>query len=667
MKKGARRGVALLLAVALAGALLPRPAVADDGNRLLVEVGRPNGSNFAAWRDADKKHLRGFYDGLYSAKGVGTIYSEWLTLQRLAIGYTNSQYNIDPETGLHVFPAPTTGMLLAIGDAMRAREEILNTLSSQEQAGQNFAPPSLDAIYPVFGRSYPGGALPADGQLVDRGAYANVNALLNTIKDMQRNGVATSIFDNAAVVVTPFSFANLDDGGWIQPNGPYAAWISSTRATNHPVGTLVHLTGHFVLDRYFGKTPKEAPENWNWLLNLRGDRTGPKKFVADTDIWANRSSENFAEDFRLAFGTAQLESYPSRAAWKSPSATVKEQFRRRLMEIMDNAGVSFHFQTAQISDGDVTAVDLYGLPTNRLMTPERVLTVSGAVSMPGGGRPRVTVYGRTDPKKPYLPMGGSGQVNPLGQFEFPLNLAQGTYDILLEASIPGENVKAQATFKVSVISRRMAGESYQQEQLADLKGHWARPDIMALVNLGAVAGYPDGTFKPNNQVRRGEFFKIMITALEGASLIQPHFSTLDQPLYDNEEYQKSWARNYIDQAYYQQFYNQSEYHPALDPDEFISRQEMARLMGGALEVLTQQFSDISLMNRFKDLDQFDDWRVSPISVALANGVVNGYPDGTFKPRSTATRAEACVMINRLVDKVKELKDQGEGLQFFGGG
>lgn len=41
------------------------------------------------------------------------------------------------------------------------------------------------------------------------------------------------------------------------------------------------------------------------------------------------------------------------------------------------------------------------------------------------------------------------------------------------------------------------------EALEDAKYSWARDDIGALAELGAVLGYPDGTFKPNQPITRG--------------------------------------------------------------------------------------------------------------------------------------------------------------------
>ncbi|WP_019636692.1 S-layer homology domain-containing protein [Paenibacillus fonticola] len=48
----------------------------------------------------------------------------------------------------------------------------------------------------------------------------------------------------------------------------------------------------------------------------------------------------------------------------------------------------------------------------------------------------------------------------------------------------------------------------------DMKGHWAEKAVTNAVKAGYVSGYPDGTFKPNKEVTRAEFTKMLITALK---------------------------------------------------------------------------------------------------------------------------------------------------------
>ncbi|MDF9407889.1 S-layer homology domain-containing protein [Pelotomaculum isophthalicicum JI] len=50
--------------------------------------------------------------------------------------------------------------------------------------------------------------------------------------------------------------------------------------------------------------------------------------------------------------------------------------------------------------------------------------------------------------------------------------------------------------------------------LTDIAGHWAKDNINKLVALGAISGYPDGTFKPDNQITRAEFATVLVKAFK---------------------------------------------------------------------------------------------------------------------------------------------------------
>ena len=53
-------------------------------------------------------------------------------------------------------------------------------------------------------------------------------------------------------------------------------------------------------------------------------------------------------------------------------------------------------------------------------------------------------------------------------------------------------------------------------RLSDISNHWAKNFILALVNAGAVSGYPDGTYKPDSPITRAEMI-VIINRLEQRS------------------------------------------------------------------------------------------------------------------------------------------------------
>ncbi|MFI3226064.1 MAG: S-layer homology domain-containing protein, partial [Clostridia bacterium] len=57
-------------------------------------------------------------------------------------------------------------------------------------------------------------------------------------------------------------------------------------------------------------------------------------------------------------------------------------------------------------------------------------------------------------------------------------------------------------------------------------------------------------------------------------------------------------------------------------------------------------------NAFNDIaDSNSTWATDYISTAVANGWINGYSDGTFRPDQEITRAESVTIINRIMGRV----------------
>lgn len=65
-----------------------------------------------------------------------------------------------------------------------------------------------------------------------------------------------------------------------------------------------------------------------------------------------------------------------------------------------------------------------------------------------------------------------------------------------------------ALFFTLTVSARAAEPSY-----SDLTGHWSQAEVEAAAQAGWVNGYPDGTFRPEVQVSRSEFVKLLLAAI----------------------------------------------------------------------------------------------------------------------------------------------------------
>jgi hypothetical protein len=84
------------------------------------------------------------------------------------------------------------------------------------------------------------------------------------------------------------------------------------------------------------------------------------------------------------------------------------------------------------------------------------------------------------------------------------------------------------------------------------------------------------------------------------------------------------------------------------PNAPISRQEMACVLVQALGESQLADTNAKTKTKFADDASIAWWSRGYIFVANQQGIISGYPDGSFQPRSNATRAEACAMISKLL-------------------
>lgn len=169
------------------------------------------------------------------------------------------------------------------------------------------------------------------------------------------------------------------------------------------------------------------------------------------------------------------------------------------------------------------------------------------------------------------------------------------------------------------------------------QNHWAAMTIDFVRSARVIEGFPDGTFRPDTNVTRAEFTKMAVEA-EGLTLIDPATPSFpDVP-------RTHWAFRYIETA---RAANIIDGYPdgTFRPDANVSRAEIA-----AIVVRAARLPIDTTGARFPDVPQTH-WAFEEIMTARntpgpPNMIVDGYPDGTFRPDNPATRAEAATVIGR---------------------
>lgn len=184
-----------------------------------------------------------------------------------------------------------------------------------------------------------------------------------------------------------------------------------------------------------------------------------------------------------------------------------------------------------------------------------------------------------------------------------------------------------------------------QKNFTDVKEtDWYYNTLVSIVEKGIIDGYPDGTFKPQNNITKAEFTKVIIAALETEIVEGNSFV-------DTNEH---WAKDIINTVVENQIIDRLEYGDNFNPDKNITRVEMAKMIVRALGLdeeakkkqgeITSFLDDLAITNADKGY----------VIIAAENEVIKGYQDRTFKPDGEATRAEAAQM---LVNMLKVMDDR----------
>ncbi len=181
--------------------------------------------------------------------------------------------------------------------------------------------------------------------------------------------------------------------------------------------------------------------------------------------------------------------------------------------------------------------------------------------------------------------------------------------------------------------------------------HWAAPEIKILSEQGVIVGYPDGTFKPDDNVTRAEFAAMAIRALgqQHTKVAQPvHFSDID------ENY---WAYEDIQKALYFDLISCEKSGELFRPEDSVSRAESMSVAVNALttETISTQKAKEVLEKAYIDANTIPEWFLIPAGKAEILGMVVVMPSAqkaALEAERPATRAEVAAILFKMMEQAK---------------
>ena len=177
--------------------------------------------------------------------------------------------------------------------------------------------------------------------------------------------------------------------------------------------------------------------------------------------------------------------------------------------------------------------------------------------------------------------------------------------------------------------------------------HWAYEAVTFLTDKQVVVGYPDGLYRPDQKVTRGEFSTMVIKALG--------IYEKDIPLVFNYSDTKNhWADRNIQVASYYGLVN-GYGNGTFKPNEFVTRMEALTIILNALAPQNMDTEEAKhFVSIYSDYSEIPDWALIAAGKCQMLGLVYNLPghETTLEPNRHALRGELARFLFNMVEAVK---------------
>jgi len=210
-----------------------------------------------------------------------------------------------------------------------------------------------------------------------------------------------------------------------------------------------------------------------------------------------------------------------------------------------------------------------------------------------------------------------------------------------------DEVQGTITVRLSHFSMYAVMENSELTIMTDMDNHWAKDAVYRLIEKGIVNGIktPDGDyrFEPEKSLTRAEFSKML--ALSSGYV--PDNNAVDLSKYADDKEILAWARPYLKYCNDKGWINGKGIgnEVYMKPNDTITRAEAGVMIARALGF---SGDDKNIKAAFPDKKEIPDWAAGYVDELINKKLMQGRPDGTFRPNEIMNRAEAAALIDNYI-------------------
>ena len=186
------------------------------------------------------------------------------------------------------------------------------------------------------------------------------------------------------------------------------------------------------------------------------------------------------------------------------------------------------------------------------------------------------------------------------------------------------------------------------EQFTDVKaGAWYYEDVDFVTDKGYFKGMSDTIFAPDETMTRAMFVTVL-ARYAGAKVDDSTSTFTDVPTGTWYTGAVTWAAK--------KGIVEGRGNGIFDPNGAVTREEMCTIIARYLKACDLDAKLAKKPATITDMETVSAYAVEAVKDCVAYGVIIGYPDGTFGPKITASRAHVAAILHRLqviVDEAEE--------------